>query len=284
MIYTRLHGRLGNQMFQYAAARALAARFGVPVALDPRDALRRHEGVLTRVFDLPVTTPEALPPNRHDAPLRYLIWRYGGMQPRFRRESGLAYNADIEDWSDDSYLHGYWQSERYFADVSQQLRRDFKFPSQSSPNAALAGRISRGLSVSLHVRRGDYLTVGAHGVCGQSYYRAALARVVETLSDDPTVYVFSDDPDWARENLELPCERFVVDINGPDADYEDMHLMSLCRHNIIANSSFSWWAAWLNAYPDKIVVGPARWFSDPKLQNPDILPEHWLSVAEPPMT
>lgn len=281
MIYTRLHGRLGNQMFQYAAARALAARHGVPVALDPREALRRKEGVLTRVFDLPVAEPGSLPPNRHNAPLRYLVWRYVGLQPRFRREQGLGFNTEIEEWGDGSYLHGYWQSERYFADSAEQLRRDFRFPAASAPNTSIAGRIARANSVSLHVRRGDYLTFGAHGVCGQSYYRAALGRIIDRLSDQPTVFVFSDDPDWARDNLELPCDRFVVDINGPDADFEDMHLMSLCRHNIIANSSFSWWAAWLNPYPDKIVVGPARWFSDAKLHNPDILPQTWLSVAEP---
>lgn len=279
MILTRLHGRLGNQMFQYAAACGLAARLGVPVGLDARDARARGAGVLTRAFDLPVASPEPLPPNRMRAPLRYGLWRLFGREPKLRREHGLGYNSRIESWGDGSYMHGYWQSERYFAHVADDIRRDFAFPAISDPrNAAMAERIGQGLSVSLHVRRGDYLTLGAHALCDRAYYEAALARVLDRLTGDPTVFVFSDDPGWARDNLPLPCARVVVDFNGPDADFEDMRLMSLCRHNIIANSSFSWWGAWLNANPDKRVAGPARWFANPKLTNPDILPEGWIEV------
>lgn len=280
MIYTRLHGRLGNQMFQYAAARGLAARLGVPVALDARGALARGEGVLTRVFDLPVADPAPLPPARHERPLGYALWRLLGRAPRFRRERGLGYNPAFENWGDDSYLHGYWQSERYFAHCAEDIRADFTFPAVSNrDNAAMAERIGTSLAVSLHVRRGDYLTLGAHVLCDQSYYEAALARVLEGLAGDPVVYVFSDDPDWAKDNLPLPCEKVVVDFNGPETDFEDMRLMSLCDHNIIGNSSFSWWAAWLNRNPDKRVAGPAKWFGDPKLTNPDILPDGWMKIA-----
>lgn len=279
MITARLHGRLGNQMFQYAAARGLAARLGTQVGLDTRNVWRRGEGVLTRVFDLPLAEPEALPPDRHDTPLRYGLWRLFGQDPVFRRERGLGYNSVIESWEDGSYLHGYWQSEMYFAHAADEIRRDFAFPAIRDPrNAGMAQRIGAGLSVSLHVRRGDYLTLGTHALCNQDYYEAALARVLDGLTGDPTVFVFSDDPDWARGNLPLPCEKVVVDFNGPDADFEDMRLMSLCDHNIIGNSSFSWWAAWLNPHPGKRIAGPARWFGDPKLRNPDILPESWLRI------
>lgn len=279
MITTRLHGRLGNQMFQFAAARGLAARHGTRVALDARTAIARGEGVLTRVFDLPLTDPEPLPPGKEDAPLRYAVWRYSGAAPRFRRERGLGYNPQIETWGDGTYLHGYWQSERYFAHVSDAIRRDFAFPDFSSPqNADTARRIGGCLSVSLHVRRGDYLTLGAHPLCDQAYYDAALARILNGLDGDPTVFVFSDDPQWARDNLPLPCAKVVVDLNGPETDFEDMRLMSLCRHNIIANSSFSWWSAWLNAHADKRIAAPARWFGDPTLSNPDILPDGWMQV------
>lgn len=280
MIITRLHGRLGNQMFQYAAARGLAARLGVPVALDSRGALRRGEGVLTRVFDLPLATPDRLPPDRKDSPLAYGLWRLIGRTPRFRRERGLGYNQGIETWSDNSYLHGYWQSERYFTHVADDIRRDFAFPAFSTTqNAAMAARIGDSLAISLHVRRGDYLTLGAHAVCDEAYYAAALERVLDGLSGTPTVFVFSDDPDWAKENLPLPVEKRVVDFNGPETDFEDMRLMSLCRHNIIGNSSFSWWAAWLNAHADKRVAGPVQWFGNPKLKNPDILPDGWIRIG-----
>jgi len=279
MIFTRLHGRLGNQMFQYAAARALAARLGTQVALDARGALMRGEGVLTRVFDLPLAEPVGLPPARHEAPLRYAAWRFLGRAPVFHREQGLGYNRQVKQWGDNCYLHGYWQSERYFHQISADIRSDFTFPAFSNQqNADMADRIAQGLSISLHVRRGDYLTLGAHVLCDQAYYEAALTAVLERSGSEPTVFVFSDDPGWAKDNLSLPCKKVVVDFNGPETDFEDMRLMSLCQHNIIGNSSFSWWAAWLNANAGKQVAGPAKWFGDPKLTNPDILPPEWLSI------
>ena len=278
MIITRLHGRLGNQMFQYAAARGLAMRLGTQVALDTRGVLARGEGVLTRVFDLPLVDPAPLPPPRQQK-LRYGLWRLLGQTPRFRREHGLGYNPSIQNWGDGEYLHGYWQSEKYFADIADTIRQDFTFPTLSSPqNADMAAQIAGSQSISLHVRRGDYLTLGAHVLCGQAYYEAALARVLQGISGEPTVFVFSDDPQWAKDNLPLPCTKVVVDFNGPDADFEDMRLMSLCQHNIIGNSSFSWWGAWLNKAPAKRVAGPASWFGDPKLVNHDILPPGWLRV------
>lgn len=284
MIITRLHGRLGNQMFQYAAGRALADRAGVPLALDSRGAILRGEGVLTRVFDLELADPVLLPPLKQTNPLRYAIWRgigqKVGAKPYFRRERGLGYNPAFEDWGDDSYLHGYWQSQKYFQNSAERIRSDFTFPAFSNQqNAEMAARIAESTAISLHVRRGDYLTFAAHVLCDQAYYDAALAKVLDGLQGDPIVYVFSDDPQWAKDNLSLPCEKVVVDFNGPETDFEDMRLMSLCQHNIIGNSSFSWWAAWLNQTPGRRVAGPAKWFGDPKLSNPDIFPHDWLRIS-----
>ncbi|CRL16306.1 alpha-1,2-fucosyltransferase [Phaeobacter italicus] len=284
MIITRLHGRLGNQMFQYAAGRALADRAGVPLALDSRGAILRGEGVLTRVFDLELADPVHLPPLKQTNPLRYAIWRgigqKVGAKPYFRRERGLGYNPAFEDWGDNSYLHGYWQSQKYFQNSAERIRSDFTFPAFSNQqNAEMAARIAESTAISLHVRRGDYLTFAAHVLCDQAYYDAALAKVLDGLQGDPIVYVFSDDPQWAKDNLSLPCEKVVVDFNGPETDFEDMRLMSLCQHNIIGNSSFSWWAAWLNQTPGRRVAGPAKWFGDPKLSNPDIFPHDWLRIS-----
>ena len=128
------------------------------------------------------------------------------------------------------------------------------------------------------MRRGDYLKSGAYAVCSGEYYRAALQMVSQKAGITPTAFVFSDDPAWARDNLDLPCAKVVVDFNGRDTDYEDLRLMSLCRHNIIANSSFSWWGAWLNTHPGKVVAAPSRWFADGHLRNPDILPDGWLAL------
>ena len=267
-------------MFQYAAAAGLAARHDGRVALDARLAERRGEGVLTRVFDLPVTAPKRLPPLKQKNPIGYAFWRATGLSPRFRRERGLGYNPGFDTWADGSYLHGYWQSERYFAHAADKIREAFRFPAFSNDqNEDMAAQIASGPSVALHVRRGDYLTVAAHVLCDQAYYDAALADVMREVGGTPTVYVFSDDPEWARENLPLPLPKVVVDFNGPDTDFEDMRLMSLCDHNIIANSSFSWWSAWLNTNPAKRVAAPKAWFGDPNLSNPDILPAGWIQVA-----
>ena len=171
MIYARLHGRLGNQMFQYAAARALATRLGVPFTIDTRRALHKGEGVLTRVFDLDWAEPDTPPPAQHERPVAYYLWRGLKLAPRIYREQGLAYNRAFETLPDGTYLHGYWQSEQYFAPVATEIRQAFvpRHP-MSAQNAEMAERIASGPSISLHVRRGDYLTVGAHGLCDQAYY------------------------------------------------------------------------------------------------------------------
>jgi len=277
MIFTRFHGRTGNQMFQYAAARALSLDLGTQVVLDDRLALARGERSITRIWDLPVTEAP-LPPSRHDRKLAHYLWRYFGSSPKYHREKGLGFDPAFFSLPDDTYLHGYWQSEMYFGAHADRIRADFAFPAPTGRNAELAAQIGEGLSVSLHVRRGDYVALSTHGVCDQAYYDAALAALLPRLEGEPVIYVFSDEPDWARDHLALPGRRVVIDHNGEGSDFEDMRLMSLCDHHVIANSSFSWWGAWLNASPDKIVVGPKAWFANPKLRNPDILPDSWLTV------
>lgn len=281
MIYTRFHGRTGNQMFQYAVGRALAKRRGVGLVVDDRLALARGEKSLSRIFDLHRAEPARMPPSKHDRPLAYTLWRHFGSKPKYWREKGLGFDPAVLAAPDETYLHGYWQSEKYFADAAEQIRADFAFPPPEGRNAELAEQIAGGLSVSLHLRRGDYVSNASHVICGQAYYDAALAELLPQLDGEPVIYVFSDEPDWARENLKLPGKPVFVDHNGADADYEDMRLMSLCRHNVIANSSFSWWGAWLNATPGKRVMAPSRWFGKAELSNPDIIPDGWQKIAVP---
>lgn len=279
MILTRLHGGTGNQLFQYAAGRALALRLGTGLALDARRLDQLGLRLAQPHFNWQVVSAPALPPERKERPLAHALWRAFGRTPRFRRERELGYNSGFAEWGDGTYLHGYWQSERYFADHAETIRRETQITTQPSPrNAEMARQIASVPSISLHVRRGDYLQSGAYASCGGEYYQAALARLAQITQSRPTVFVFSDDPAWARDNLDLPFDKVVVDFNGRETDYEDLRLMSLCRHNIIANSSFSWWGAWLNANPDKRVVAPKRWFAAEHRQNPDILPKDWISL------
>ncbi|MEP3345728.1 MAG: alpha-1,2-fucosyltransferase [Litoreibacter sp.] len=285
MIYSRIFGGLGNQLFQYAAARAVSTRLGRELVLDARLAPPgSHWAFALDHFNIKARIGEAseLPPAK-DRRISYALWRAFGRDPKFVRERGLAYQAAIANAPDNSYLHGYFQSERYFADVLEQLGDELRIvTAPDAQNAEFADRIaSAGHSVSLHMRRGDYLgtTKGSatYATCDEAYYLRALERLSEG-GRELKVFVFSDDPDWVRQNLSLPYDVTAVGHNGPDKHYEDLRLMSCCQDHVIANSTFSWWGGWLDRRPDARVVGPAKWFIDPKMANPDILPERWIAV------
>jgi hypothetical protein len=180
-------------------------------------------------------------------------------------------------------MEGYFQSERYFTDVSQAIREDF------TPREDLLAEISRtaeklipqGACVSLHVRRGDYTnpaTMAVHGLLDASYYEKALRLVVERAGQTLPICVFTDDPTWVRANLALPGEpRFVSEHTR--TPLQDMILMSRCTHHITANSSFSWWGAWLNPNHGKIVVTPREWFRPiSRLDTHDLRPSDWIQI------
>lgn len=287
MIYVRLVGGLGNQLFQYACARAVALRNGVEVVLDTRELAR---GAAHAVYGLDrfaisarVGTGAELPPARGQV-IRYALWRTGGMRPRFLRERGLGVNPAVLAAADGSYLHGYFQSEGYFRDQAAVIRDDLSIlASPEGENARWLERIAaEPRAVSLHVRRGDYVGsakgAAVHGTCDAAFFARAVAAIRDRAGIEPLLYVFSDDPVWARNNLRLGAEMVVLDHNAASAAVEDLRLMGICRHHIIANSSFSWWGAWRNPSPDKVVVAPLRWFNDPGLDNPDICPGEWIRV------
>ncbi|MCY0093297.1 alpha-1,2-fucosyltransferase [Hoeflea ulvae] len=284
-VISRLHGGLGNQLFQYAVGRAVALRTGAELLLDTRHYTAEnpfkydleHFAIQARV-----ASNDELPPAKN-RPLSYAWWRKFGRSPRFVREQGLGYNERIASIDADCYLHGYFQSQRYFDDIAPTLWNDLSFREPiSGENARMSERIQSGPSVSLHIRRGDYITnakaQAAHGSTDLAYYQQALEEVRTRSGQDPVVYLFSNDPDWVRDNIKLDAELVPVAINDGATAHEDLRLMSLCDHNIIANSTFSWWGAWLNPSHNKIVAAPVQWFADPKLSNPDITPPGWLRL------
>lgn len=292
MIIVNLIGGLGNQMFQYAAGRALSLRLSQPFRLDISDfdGYGLHQGFeLSRVF---VRNPEIA---TEDEVRNMLGWRASRfarkilLRPAFRWLLGdsLVVEPHFHYWprfaslSGNTYLAGYWQSEKYFSDVSETIRADFIFRSPlSEQNVELAERLSQTNSVSLHVRRGDYVlnarANAAHGLCSLDYYRAAIRHVAAHV-ERPEFFVFSDDIAWAQANLQIdfPCR--YVDHNQDAESHNDMRLMSLCRHHVIANSSFSWWGAWLNPKLDKIVVAPRKWFANDKNVE-DLYPAGWVLI------
>ncbi|WP_158965514.1 alpha-1,2-fucosyltransferase [Chachezhania sediminis] len=278
MIYTRLKGSLGEQMFQYAAARARALDLGTGVILDDRQSNIAGRGCLNMVFDLPVETSGSLPP-AEDSGLPYLYWRLSGQSPKRRRERGTGYDPAFMTWPDDSYLDGAWQSERYFAAHADTIRSDFTFrPMADSQNAQAALRIAGSPSVSLHATRspGCWLIPGP--ASGPRFWDAALKAIAETMDTEPVVFVFSDDPDWAHETVSLGVETVFIDHNGPAQSYEDMRLMSMCMHNILSTTANAWWAGWLNANENKFVAVPARWIGDPRLPEKAALPARWNAI------
>lgn len=277
-IYTRLFGGAGNQLFQYAAGRALADRLACDLVLDSRYVAGSKDrgDCFAHFADARFTRSHALPPTKSEGVLRYGLWRLFGRAPRLYREKGLGFDASLMQQPPGTYLHGYWQSERYFEPIIDQLRSDLRFTTPlDAANTDMAARIASAQTpVSFHVRRGDYLAGDTYAACPPDYYRAAAVHLSDLLGP-LTCFVFSNDPAWARDNLNLGHDTVVVNINDETTGHFDLHLQSLCAHHVIANSTFSWWAAWLNASPAKQVVAPKHWFAKPGMDNPDICPASW---------
>jgi hypothetical protein len=287
MVIVRILGGLGNQMFQYAAGRSLALRLGESLRLDLSGfqdyalhggyQLHNVFGVQTESASL-ADVESMLGWRSRDLALRWLqkrsmAWLRGN---RLVAEPSFHYWQGWTRISTGCYLSGYWQSPRYFLDYEAQLRDDFSFREAKTPlSRAIARAIERTEAVAVHVRRGDYVQNPAanrvHGVCTNTYYAAAQKYVASRLSA-PRYFVFSDDMAWVRGQSLFPRETVYVDL-GPGQI--DIQLMARCRHQIIANSTYSWWAAWLNPNPCKIVIAPRRWFSN-GLDAADLVPASWV--------
>jgi hypothetical protein len=294
MIVVKLMGGLGNQMFQYAAGRHLAHIRNTELKLDLSFLKTDAKGAYTQrdyAFDIftlkgifaseeEVLSFKKLSENRYR---RFLFRKFPFLfNKAYITESGNKYHKEFTNYPANTYLSGFWQSERYFSPVADIIRKDFTFKeSLQGLNKELAAKIKNSRSVSMHIRRSDYIinkdVLNFHGVCPPSYYTEGLAKITEK-EKKPELFIFSDDIAWCKQNLifDFPCT--YVDHNYGDKSFEDMRLMSLCKHNIIANSSFSWWGAWLNNNTEKIIVAPKKWFNDPKAQSPDIYPADWIKI------
>lgn len=285
LVSVAVYGGLGNQLFQYAVGRALAERNSSKLQLDLRHFESKRAfsyGLDNFNIDAVVGNDRSLPPSKQDR-LRYLAWRYLSKNPQMVREKNLSFDPTILEAKGSLYLQGYWQSYRYFAEISEQIGRELTWVNPPSDlNESMLNRIRSGPSIALHVRRGDYVTNPQanqfHGTCPPHYYRIGVQQIIEQIQCKPTVFVFSDDLQWAVENIHTDCESVFVSHNDSRAAHEDLRLMSACQHQVISNSTFSWWAAWLNRNPQKLVVAPARWFAASKARNEDLIPENWIRI------
>ncbi|ERJ94496.1 alpha-1,2-fucosyltransferase [Treponema lecithinolyticum] len=299
----KISGGLGNQMFCYAFACALQ-KCGHKVYVDTslyRKATVHsgidfcHNGLETeRLFGIKFDEADT-------ADVRRLSTSAEGLLNRIRRkyftkkthyiDTVFKYTPELLSDKNDCYLEGYWQTEKYFLPIEKDIRRLFTFrPTLSEKSAAVQSALQAQqaavLSASIHVRRGDFLNTKTLNVCTETYYNNAIKYAVKKHAVS-RFYIFSDDIPWCREHLCF-CNAHAVfiDWNTGNDSWQDMALMSMCRCNIIANSSFSWWAAWLNNASDKTVLAPAIW-NRRQLEYvdryygydySDIVPESWIRI------
>ena len=275
MIAVKLTGGLGNQLFQYAAGLATARRNNTELRLDKRAFVRARTDrqYALSCFVLDDLHRDVDPAQVGGRPVQKIIERQFHHNPELLQ----AFTGDI-------WMRGYWQSEKYFASHVALLRDKLRWKSPiPGRTARLQHRISHERSVALHVRRGDYLTdpatTAVHRVLPMSYYQHA-CEVMHQAIGSYTTFVFTDDVSWCAERLsEFPNAVLVSKETGGDAS-EDLRLMHGCQHQIIANSTFSWWGAWLNPNPGKKVIAPAKWFRTPDINTSDLLPAAWVKLTD----
>jgi len=291
MIIAKLKGGLGNQLFQYATARSLAIRHATELIIDATCLDDSRHYMLDR-FMITASTVLAEKIQHSNGLIPLLLKPFGSFIDIFTKqnkhsvsiytEPHFHYDAGIESVPDDTNLDGYWQSERYFKGIEEIIRSELCVKAAADDiNLKFAADIRAVNAVSLHVRRGDYASCAElreyHGLCTPDYYQNAV-RFISSRVTSPIFFVFSDEPCWVKENLSLEAPMIVISHNGTERGEEDLRLMSLCRHHIIANSSFSWWGAWLNPNRQKIVIAPRRWFNHPGIVTTDLIPPEWIQI------
>ena len=301
MIIVLLQGGIGNQMFQYAAGRALAIRNNTVLKIDLgflKDGVLR-ENVDYRNYGLNnfCIIEDLISEEESDSFIRKckffsrlkLSWfnkktDYRFPLPKIYCQKGHGYDPEFVSISNNSYLIGYWQCAKYFAGIEEIIKKDFMFknlPDQS--NTVLLNRINGCESVAIHIRRGDFKNLPGLGTINPGYYIKAINYLVEKLNN-PALFFFSDEMEWVKENfnsIKSDCVKYYMEINnsaGSEAD--DLRLMSNCNHNIIGNSTFGWWGAWLNSNPDKIIIAPEKLFADPAIdkQLQGMIPDNWVRL------
>lgn len=293
MIVIQLEGGLGNQMFQYAMAHIIADINKVPVKIDKKflNLKNNTRGCTPRNFELGVFYNSFLQASESDvisltnlSNINKIKKRIGLNYPKVYQEPSFDFQSNVFSIQSPAYIKGYFQSYKYFIGYEDLILNFFSFPIDSldSKNRELLSDIKHGNSISIHVRRGDYvqdkITQEFHGNCSLEYYFESIALLVSKYKDVKLIF-FSDDSEWVKEHFKnLPYSKLFIDHNNDENSWKDMLLMSFCTHNIIANSSFSWWAAWLNENPHKTVIAPKNWFTDTGKDANDLIPEEWIRL------
>jgi hypothetical protein len=293
MVIVQLTGGLGNQLFQYAAARSLSLHHKVPLKLDcssfyrdkiselevPRNfELYQFEGVKEKIIT-PEELSQIIDPNAKKTLLTKIT-------PKYRRIvyqcPFFHYDSNFFKSRKTVYLKGGWQSEKYFSRYRDIIFQSLQLKQEVvSPVSEKARQIKEKQTVGVHIRRGDYLRMKIifewHGVMSKDYYLRGFEEIHKKKGDFSVLY-FTDDPEWVQKELIPAMNGEIVSSTTNQNHFQDFHLLSSCQHNIIANSSFSWWAAWLNPNRDKMVIGPKKWFDKGPKDTQDVLPASWIRL------
>ncbi len=284
MIIVKIEGGLGNQLFQYALGRHLAIKHKTCLKFDISE-FDNKKHLVVRTFELPkfkvnidIARQEDINRAQNHSPKgRLMEWIYGlfSNEVKIKKEPVYNFAPAVLKYPDNIYLIGYWQSEKYFEGIEKTLRMDLKFSNElSAEQKKLHDKINDCNAVSMHVRRGDFVynPNDPHTICSVDYYKNAV-EVISKKIKNPVFFVFSDGIEWTKKNIDIPYEHYYV--SGNEA-WVDLKLMSSCKHNIIANSSFSWWGAYLNNYKQKVVICPAVWYKENNdFLVSDLIPEKW---------
>lgn len=280
-------GRTGNNMFQYAIGRVLAEKHGVPLIMDASWFNQDGWSQVSHFLKLPLKAKIRRSPSLASRVFQKITgkhyWEYRGA-PIFREsETDQSFHEIFLNAPADCMLFGYFQTPRYFESIEENLRVEFRnlIAHGHSVEPELQAHLSTPGSVAVHVRRTDYLNIPALAVCGENYYKAAMNKMRERVAD-PRFFIFSDDPDWCRREFTGPDTTIVSETPPPANPLHDLHLMSLTSHHIIANSTYSWWAAWIAKNPSQQVMMPDRWvtnetlvpISEKRLPHWTIIPTH----------
>lgn len=295
IVLVKLNGGLGNQMFQYTLAHIIALKHNSQLLFD-KDLFKLTEkkpGHTPRNYELGIFGLDQ--PSASDDDINYFeklsvfhkIKRELNLNyPKMCFEKDFSFDPKVKKALPPVYLRGFFQSYKYYSGDEEIVRDCFRFPEKKldPTNREILDKIKLTKSVGIHIRRGDYvkdkITNNVHGVCSLEYYQRALENI-RKMDKDPVFYFFSDDMDWVKSKfVNIEGQKVFVSENQGDHSWKDMMLMSKCDHNIIANSSFSWWAAWLNGNTSKRVIAPKRWFKDPDKERYtlDLIPKEWIRL------
>jgi len=291
MVIVNIYGGLGNQMFQYSTAYALSLLQSKQLKLD----IQRFEKYEIRDFELSCFNLEVNKAtlseskflkenieNIFEKLLRKLKGTKKTLPVSYIKEKSYHFDETLLSLKSECYLDGYWQSEKYFSMYREEILKQFTAKnSLHDDSQAYIEKMQSVPSVSLHIRRGDYVSnPGAnsfHGLCSLEYYKSAVEEMNRRVPN-AHYFIFSDDLVWAKENLTFIDQISFVDLGEDVPDYEEIILMSKCEHNIIANSSFSWWGAWLGDINERMVIAPKRWFNDENIDTSDLIPDRWIRL------